>query len=252
MINRDQQFKDLSAHVGEDNVLVTGLMPSAKAAMIAELYHNSHRQVLLITNNVYQMDKLEADLLQFVPDDEIYKYPVQDIMTEEFSTQSPELMSERVRTLTALAHERRGLFVIPLNGLKKLVTPKAIWQDHQIQLNIGDELDVERLLMRLVNMGYRRESVVSNIGEFSLRGGIIDIYPLLGEPVRIELFDTEVDSIRKFDVESQRSSDNIQNVDITSAHDFIITPEVRRQLITNLKRLMKRRVPKWISLYAKK
>lgn len=235
IINRDQQFKALSTHVGEENVLVTGLMPSAKAAMIAELYHNQHRQVLLVTNNVYQMDKLEADLLQFVPDDEIYKYPVQDIMTEEFSTQSPEFMSERVRTLTALAHERRGLFVIPLNGLKKLVTPKAIWREHQIHLNIGDDVDVDHFLACLVNMGYRRESVVSNIGEFSLRGGIIDIYPLLGDPVRIELFDTEVDSIRKFDVESQRSSDNIQHVDITSAHDYIMTPEVRRQLITNLK-----------------
>ena len=64
-------------------------------------------------------------------------------------------------------------------------------------------------------MGYRRESVVSHIGEFSLRGGIIDIYPLIGQPVRIELFDTEVDSIRDFDVETQRSNDNIEEVSIT-------------------------------------
>ena len=65
-------------------------------------------------------------------------------------------------------------------------------------------------------MGYRRESVVSHIGEFSLRGGIIDIYPLIGQPVRIELFDTEVDSIRDFDVETQRSNDNIEEVSITT------------------------------------
>lgn len=244
IINRDTQFNELIDHVGEDNVLVTGLMPSAKAAMIAETYQSSHRQVLLITNNLYQMDKLEADLLQFVPDDEIYKYPVQDIMTEEFSTQSPELMSERVRTLTALAHERRGLFVIPLNGLKKLVTPKAMWQAHQLQLEVGKDIDVDALLTRLVNMGYRRESLVSNIGEFSLRGGIIDIYPLLGEPVRIELFDTEVDSIRKFDVETQRSSENMQQVDITSAHDYIMTKEVRQHLILELKKAYETTRPK--------
>lgn len=79
---------------------------------------NSEQQLLVVTNNLYQADKLESDLLQFVEDSEIYKYPMQDIMTEEFSTQSPQFMSERVRTLTALAQEERGLFIVPLNGLK--------------------------------------------------------------------------------------------------------------------------------------
>lgn len=74
--------------------------------------------MLLITNNLYQADKLETDILQYIDHSEVYKYPVQDIMTEEFSTQSPQLMSERVRTLTALAHNKKGLFIVPLNGLK--------------------------------------------------------------------------------------------------------------------------------------
>lgn len=234
IIHRDTQFQNLKEHVGNRNVLVTGLTASAKAAMIAEVYQSGHEQVLLVTNNLYQADKLEADLLQFVPDDELYKYPVQDMMTEEFSTQSPEFMSERVRTLTALAHERRGLFVIPLNGLKKLLTPKALWQSHQMVLNIGDDLDLDTFLTKLVSMGYRRESVVTNIGDFSVRGGIIDIYPLLGEPVRIELFDTEVDSMRLFDVETQRSLENIDSIEITTAHDFIMTEEVREHTVHQL------------------
>ena len=64
--------------------------------------------MLLVTNNLYQADKIETDILQYVDDSEVYKYPVQDIMTEEFSTQSPQLMSERVRTLTALAQAKKG------------------------------------------------------------------------------------------------------------------------------------------------
>lgn len=84
-------------------------------------------------------------------------------------------------------------------------------------------------------MGYRRESVVSHIGEFSLRGGIIDIYPLIGQPVRIELFDTEVDSIRDFDVETQRSNDNIEEVSITTASDYVITDDVIQHLQSELK-----------------
>jgi transcription-repair coupling factor (superfamily II helicase) len=135
----------------------------------------------VITNNLYQADKLESDLLQYIDADDIYKYPMQDIMTEEFSTQSPQFMSERVRTLTALAQEKRGLFIVPLNGLKKWLTPVEMWQSHQLRLAIGDDIDVDEFLNKLVNMGYRRESVVSHIGEFSLRGGIIDIYPLIGD-----------------------------------------------------------------------
>ena len=68
--------------------------------------------MLLVTNNLYQADKIETDILQYVDDSEVYKYPVQDIMTEEFSTQSPQLMSERVRTLTALAQGEKGLLCL--------------------------------------------------------------------------------------------------------------------------------------------
>ena len=103
-------------------------------------------------------------------------------------------------------------------------------------LEVGDDIDVDEFLNKLVNMGYRRESVVSHIGEFSLRGGIIDIYPLIGQPVRIELFDTEVDSIRDFDVETQRSNDNVEKVDITTASDYIITEDVINHLQTELQK----------------
>lgn len=243
-IQQDKRFQELDQVFGQENILVTGLSPSAKATIIAEKYLTDHKQMLLITNNLYQADKLETDLLQYIDSAEVYKYPVQDIMTEEFSTQSPQLMSERVRTLTALAQNEKGLFIVPLNGLKKWQTPIDIWQAHQIHLHIGQDIDVAHLLQQLVNMGYRRESVVSHIGEFSVRGGIIDIYPLIGEPVRIELFDTEVDSIRDFDIETQRSNNNLDGVSITSASDYVITDDVIKHLQSNLKAVYEDTRPK--------
>ncbi|WP_418129239.1 transcription-repair coupling factor [Staphylococcus sp. HKU1] len=226
LINEDNRYQELDQVFGHKNVLVSGLSSSAKATILSEKYLNSSEQLLVVTNNMYQADKLESDIQQYVDNDQIYKYPMQDIMTEEFSTQSPQFMSERVRTLTALAQGMRGLFIVPLNGFKKWLTPVDIWKSHQLTLSLGDDIDVDELLNKLVSMGYRRESVVSHIGEFSLRGGIIDIYPLIGDPVRIELFDTEVDSIRQFDVETQRSEQNIEQVNITTASDYIITDEV--------------------------
>lgn len=234
-LNKDKRYEELNDVFGQENVLVTGLAGAAKATMMAEKYLSSQRPMVVVTNNLYQADKLEADLQQYLDAEEIYKYPLQDIMTEEFSTQSPQLMSERVRTLTALAQGQRGFFIIPLNGLKKLQTPVDIWQSHQVHLKVGEDIDVDNFLNTLVDMGYRRESVVSHIGEFSVRGGIIDIYPLIGAPVRIELFDTEVDSIREFDVESQRSKENQEEVHITSASDYIITKDVLKRIQSELK-----------------
>lgn len=234
-INEDKRYQELNEVFGKEQVLVTGLSGAAKATIIAEKYLNSSKQLLIVTNNLYQADKLESDLTQFVEEQDIYKYPMQDIMTEEFSTQSPQFMSERVRTLTALAQEKRGLFIVPLNGLKKWLTPVEMWKSHQLTLSVGDDIDIDDFLNKLVNMGYRRESVVSHIGEFSLRGGIIDIYPLIGSPVRIELFDTEVDSIRDFDVETQRSQENVEEVNITTASDYIITEDVLNHTKQKLK-----------------
>ncbi|CAL27066.1 transcription-repair coupling factor [Staphylococcus carnosus] len=243
-INKDKRYEELNDAFGQENVLVTGLSGAVKATMMAEKYLSSDRPLVVVTNNLYQADKLEADIQQYINDDEIYKYPLQDIMTEEFSTQSPQLMSERVRTLTGLAEGQRGFFIIPLNGLKKLQTPVDIWQSHQLKLSVGDDIDVDDFLNKLVDMGYRRETAVSHIGEFSLRGGIIDIYPLIGAPVRIELFDTEVDSIRQFDIESQRSEENQETVEITSASDYIITDDVLKRIKTQLKEAYENTRPK--------
>ncbi|MFQ3853114.1 hypothetical protein ABLV90_05635 [Staphylococcus sp. 2S1] len=243
-INEDKRYQELNDVFGKENVLVTGLSGATKSTIIAEKYLHSTKQLLVVTNNLYQVDKLESDLLQFVDADEVYKYPMQDIMTEEFSTQSPQFMSERVRTLTALAQEKRGLFIVPLNGLKKWLTPVEMWKSHQLTLSVGDDIEIDEFLNKLVNMGYRRESVVSHIGEFSLRGGIVDIYPLIGQPVRIELFDTEVDSIRDFDVETQRSKENIEEVNITTASDYIITDDVLKHTKLKLKEAYENTRPK--------
>lgn len=221
IIQKDERFKELSDQFGKKNLLVTGLNPSAKAVMIAQQYKASDQQMLIVTNNLFQAERLENDLAQLIPTSDLFKYPIQDIMIEEFSTQSPDLMSERIRTLTHLARGHNGLFIVPINALKKLVTPTSLFKDYVIDIQLGEDIDLPQMQQQLVSMGYKRRDRVTTLGEFSIRGGIIDIFPMIGEPVRIELFDTEVDSIRHFDAETQRSSDTIDNVQIATASEFI-------------------------------
>lgn len=230
IIQADERFQELTQIFGDKNILITGLNQSSKALLILEQYLKNDKQLVIVTNNLYQADKLEADILQLLPPEEVFKFPVQDIMIEAFSTQSPDLMSERIRTLTQLAQGKKGLFIVPINGLKKQLTPKHIWNEHYKSIQIGDDIDLDEWANQLIDMGYKRQSLVSAVGEFSIRGGLIDIYPVTGDPVRIELFDTEVDGMRLFDVETQRSLGNVEQVEITTASDYIFTSEQISQL----------------------
>lgn len=108
IIQADERFQELTQIFGEKNILITGLNQSSKALLILEQYLKNDKQLVIVTNNLYQADKLEADILQLLPPDEVFKFPVQDIMIEAFSTQSPDLMSERIRTLTQLAQGKIG------------------------------------------------------------------------------------------------------------------------------------------------
>lgn len=101
---------------------------------------------------------------------------------------------------------------------------KELWKSHQLSISVGGTFELNENLPHLHSMGYERVSMVSAPGEFSVRGGIIDIYPLTEEhPIRIELFDTEVDSIRTFSLEDQRSIEMIQEVTIGPAEEIILT-----------------------------
>lgn len=224
-IYRDERFQEYNKALGKKDVLITGLNSSAKAVMIAESYKYHQKQMVIVTSNLYQAEKLERDLVQLVDEDAVFKFPVQDVMIEEFSTKSPDLMQERIRTLTHLAKGQNGLFLIPVNGLEKLISQKETFLKYHIEIKLGMDIDLIELQQQLIDMGYQKRERVTTLGEFSVRGGLIDVYPMIGEPVRIELFDTEVDAIRAFDADSQRSLHNIEHVELSTASEFIFSKE---------------------------
>src|SRR5699024_7561101 len=116
------------------------------------------------------------------------------------------LRAQRIETLNYLSSGKKGVFIVPMAGLRKIIPPQDEWKNYQIHLQVGTELALETEILKLVQMGYSRVDMVNTPGDFSVRGGIIDIYPLTEEnPVRIELFDAEIDSIRTFSIDDQRS-----------------------------------------------
>lgn len=216
--------------------LVAGLSNSGRSVFMAALYEKLNRPLLIITYNLLQAQKLYEDLSQLVSDD-IYIYPANELTVADLGVASPELKAQRIETLNFLCRNEKGIVIAPIAGVRRILPPKSIWQKHMIPLSVDDEIDLDDMIQKLIQMGYERTEMVSSPGEFSIRGGIIDIYPLTeSNPVRIELFDNVIDSIRYFSIDNQRSVEKVTEVTISPASEIILEPEQYERIAARLEK----------------
>lgn len=237
--------------------LVSGLSGGAKALWIAALYQKRQQPAVVVTHNLYQGQKLYNDLEGLIDSEELFLYPANDLIASELAVASPELLAQRIDVLNRLAQNRKALIIIPVAGLKKLLAPLYLWKASLMRFEAGKIVDLNELLRKLTAIGYERETMVTGPGQFSIRGGIIDIFPLTEEhPIRIELFDDEIDSVRFFDSDSQRSLEMIQgSVLIGPASELLLYEEnysvaaegLERELAKTLARVTDQKAKELIS-----
>ncbi|WNS75551.1 transcription-repair coupling factor [Bacillus sp. DTU_2020_1000418_1_SI_GHA_SEK_038] len=214
--------------------LISGLSGSARTLFLSSVYEQTRRPILIITHNLLQAQKLYDDIVHLVKESEVFLYPANELIAAEISIASPELKAQRIEVLNYWSKSKNGLLIAPMAALRKILPPASLWRECQLTLKVGDELQEEQFLT-FVQMGYSRVSMVSSPGEFSVRGGIIDIYPLTeSDPIRIELFDTEVDSIRSFSLEDQRSKEKLSEVTIGPATEYPLTDEHFQKMIEKI------------------
>ncbi|API92319.1 transcription-repair-coupling factor [Virgibacillus pantothenticus] len=209
---------------GMDEQLVAGLSGSARGLLVSVIRGEINKPVLLVTHQLVQAQQLYDDLVGFVGEEDVHLYPVNELIASEIAIASPELRSQRIESLTAWSQKKSGILIAPVAALKRILPPPAYWGKYQLPFKLGNEIDVDHYLTSLIDMGYDRVSMVTSPGEFSKRGGIIDIYPITEKhPIRIELFDEEIDSIRYFDAETQRSLDKLQELTVGPATELLLT-----------------------------
>ncbi|WP_010632671.1 transcription-repair coupling factor [Sporolactobacillus vineae] len=208
--------------------LVSGLSGSAKSLWIASMFDQRSGSLIAVTHNLYQGQKLYNDLAELVAPEALFLYPTNDLIAADIAVASPELLAQRIDVLNHLAAGEKCLVVVPAAGIKRLLAPPFLWKTSLIRFKSGEVVDLEDLIRKLTAIGYERGAMVTGPGQFSLRGGIIDIFPLTEEhPLRIELFDDEVDSIRFFDSETQRSLDMLQESPVIGpAKEYLLYDEV--------------------------
>ncbi len=236
-LKNQKTFKQIIGEVAEDSAqLVTGIAESARAALIAGVADEKDRPTIVFTSNLHQANLLFNDLQEFYPKESIYVYNVNDMIHTQLSVASPEEQAERIETLEFLLSEQPGIILIPVAGARRLLPPKAVYQKAHIDIELNSEVELEELTKQLVSIGYVREQIVAKPGEFSVRGGIVDVYPLTEKyPIRIELFDIEVDSIRSFDADTQRSIEQLEAIRIVPVTEAILPSNMWAEATERLK-----------------
>jgi len=178
--------------------------------------------------------------LRFFYGERVYFFPQSDLLFYDVEAKGQDVTRQRLRALRHLAEETPCCVVTTPQALLGVTVPPAVYRDHAIHLTEGEEAELEALAKTLTYLGYRRESMVEGAGQFSIRGGILDIFPCdgtLDNPVRIEFFDTEIDSIRLFDPETQRTVERLESVSVYPARELLLSEDQRQALISKLKTL---------------
>jgi len=211
---------------GMKEQLIAGLSGSARSMLVSAINRSVNRPVLLVTHQLVQAQQIYDDLSEFIGEDKVYLYPVNELIASEISISSPELRAQRIEALTKWSKQRSAILIAPVAALKRILPPKDYWSKYQLHFKNGKDIDIDTYMTSLIDMGYERASMVTTPGEFSRRGGIIDIYPITEQyPIRIELFDDEIDSIRYFDAETQRSLEKVEEIMIGPASELLLTDE---------------------------
>lgn len=166
----------------------------------------------------------------------VYYFPAKEIVFYNVDAISGDLRWARLNVIKEILSNNKNIIVTSIDAFAARYTPKDLFKTHTVSISVGDEVDFKELSKILVEAGYDRVDVVEGKGEFSLRGGLLDLFPTNSiYPYRIELFGDEIDSIRTFNTESQRSIEKVNCIEVFPAKEIIIDDEIIDYALSNIR-----------------
>jgi len=209
---------------------------SARALLIAESARTHQGLLVAVTRDTQRAHALEAELKLFAGGLPVLHFPDWETLPYDAFSPHPEVVSQRIATLYQLPSVKRGVLVVPVATLMQRIAPRSHITGAGLVLSKGQKLDIIAEQRRLEASGYRNVPQVAEPGDFAVRGALIDIFPMgTSEPYRIELFDDEVESIRSFDPETQRSQQQVEKIDLLPAREFPLTDAAAKDFRSNLR-----------------
>lgn len=222
ILNTKKEWKQLNQYFGEgiSPLSVTGLTEQAKAHVTAHLCAQKQTGAMVVCDSDYSARRF-CEALRFFTEAESIYYPSKEIEYYKVDAKSNELEAQRLAALGRLAEEgEQAVFVLGVDALLQFAADFAAFRQSIITLEDGGSYHVETLLEQLTNLGYVHEDMVEARGQYSVRGGIVDVYPPAAEnPYRIEFFGEDIDSIREFDPIMQTSVQRLDAIKIEAARE---------------------------------
>jgi transcription-repair coupling factor (superfamily II helicase) len=224
-----EDFRYVTGMLGKDSneELISGIVDSQKAYFVSALYRACEgKNVLVVTSDSRQASLWYNDLRVFLSPQEVNIFPPLEVMAHEGGEGGVETLARRALAIESLRDGKVSVLVVTASSLLQRLIPLEFYIKHIVTLEPGRELDRDGLISRLSTIGYDRVDLVLEKGCFSVRGGILDVFPITYDrPLRIEFFGDEIESIREFDVVTQRSLTHLSNVSITPAREGIVRPD---------------------------
>ena len=183
------------------------------------------RPVVVVTYSQYEADRLCEHLSCFLRGVPVGLFPAYDILPHHELLRSADVASARLSVIKDVIAGAHWPVVIPVKALSRRILEREVLAGATFKVRVGDTVELERMSRQLAMLGYRRSDVVENKGEFCVRGGIVDLFPIADmDPVRIEFFGDEIDSVRRFNPNTQRLEDQLEEVFVYPATEFVYSP----------------------------
>ena len=220
----------------EYNYSVSGLTKELNALYIYDTFIKKNKGILIIVNSVYEGNDLLNRLSNYT--DKVLFFPMDDFITSEAIAISPEFKSERINTINKLIYDDKYIVITNLMGILRYLPSKDVWKKKIITLKKDNDINREKLLNDLYELGYEKETIVTETGKFGIRGYVIDVFPIgMDNPVRIELWGDTIDSIKLFDIDTQLTIKDIDSIEIYPYSEFLIDNDSSEEVIRKQKYL---------------
>ena len=201
-------------------VMLTGLTDVSKVYFSYGTSEYINNNICIITYNEIQAKRLVKDISYFY--ENVVLLPKREIVTYDYVAESKDLPYERIEALNKIYEGKAKVIVTTIEALMQRIVPKNVLYKNLLKFNIGKTYNLEEIKKTLVSLGYIRCDLIEAKGQFSIRGGILDIAITDKKGVRIEFWGDDVDSIRYFNISSQRSTEMIDEVTIYPCHEFVL------------------------------
>ena len=223
-------INDLFNNIDFDKTdIFSGLNTEGKALLVNTLF-KKYKSITIVTNTLFEANKLYQSISNYT--DNVLLFPMDDFLTSEAIAISPELKINRLETLNELCNSTHNIVITNLMGYLRFLPTLDNYKKKNIFIKKDEDISFDDLIKKLVDLGYTRETIVNKTGEFSVRGFVIDIFPIsFTDPIRVEFWGDTVDKIKFFNTNTQRTTKEVKDITIYPNTEFLVEKEIDKFLL---------------------